>query len=254
MLLEEEKQQLAERLQIQAAMFSGNFAKPSPPQIGCVYAIEMSDGTVKIGVSTQPDERVQQVAGSVYLEIKRVHFTAFAPRSFMYEMEKRCHAAFVDRRVRGEFFDITFEEAVAELDSHADEIADALAEADQRYIDELDYFFNEFLPEYEDRHIKQTETSARVTAEKKTSVEEVAPDDISAAVIADLQQQFAALDEKVTGLENVFSQWLEEIQNQLTPADKADKLVAFAEKIRNDEVRDKMLMQAANLILGKKLF
>lgn len=90
--------------------------------------------------------------------------------------------------------------------------------------------------------------------EKKTSVEEVAPADISAAVIADLQQQFAALDEKVTGLENVFSQWLEEIQNQLTPADKADKLVAFAEKIRNDEVRDKMLMQAANLILGKKLF
>lgn len=39
-----------------------------------------------------------------------------------------------DRRVCGEFFNITFEEAVAELDKHAAEISAALADADQRYL------------------------------------------------------------------------------------------------------------------------
>ena len=123
--------------------------RPVPPQLACVYAAEMSDNTVKIGVSINPDERVQQVASAVYLEVQRVHHTDFAPRSFMYDIEKRCHAKFADRCVRGEFFNITFEEAVDELNSHADEIVAALAKADQRYSDEINYFFNEYLPAYE---------------------------------------------------------------------------------------------------------
>ena len=126
--------------------------RPIPPQLACVYAAEMSDDTVKIGVSIKPYERVQQVAGAVYLKVKRVHHTAFAPRSFMYDIESRCHATFDDRRARSEFFNITFEEAVAELNSHADEIATALAKADQRYLAEVNYFFNEYLVEYEKTH------------------------------------------------------------------------------------------------------
>ena len=38
------------------------------------------------------------------------------------------------------------------------------------------------------------------------------------------------------------------------PIERADKLLAIADKIRQDDVRDKVLLQAANLILGKKLF
>ena len=67
----------------------------------------------------------------------RVHSTSFAPRSFMYDLEKRCHAVFERNRVRSEYFAITFEEAVAELDSHAEEIADALKKADEKTIEEI---------------------------------------------------------------------------------------------------------------------
>ena len=67
-------------------------------------------------------------------KVQRVHYTNFAPRSFMYGIESQCHAIFADCCARSEFFNITFEEAVAELDSHADEIATALAKADQRYL------------------------------------------------------------------------------------------------------------------------
>ena len=39
----------------------------------------------------------------------------------MTKLERRCHSTFAGRQVRGEYFDITFEEACAELDRHADE-------------------------------------------------------------------------------------------------------------------------------------
>ena len=122
---------------------------PIPPQLACVYAAEMSDETVKIGMTINVEERIKSVSRARCQDVLRVHHTALAPRSFMYDIEKKCHANFADRRARGEFFNITFEEAVVELDIHADEIITALAEADQHYLAELDYFFNEYLPAYE---------------------------------------------------------------------------------------------------------
>lgn len=148
MLTDKEKNHLTENWARIAIFFNCPPLKPSPPKIGCVYAAEMSDDTVKIGVTQDVDRRINEIQRQVYLDVKRVYHTDYAPFDFVTKVEKACHAAFADRRVRGEYFDITFEEAVAELDSHADEIADALHKADQRYLDEIDYFFNEFLPEY----------------------------------------------------------------------------------------------------------
>ena len=123
------------------------------PQLACVYAFEMSDDTVKIGVSKDTQKRAKGVKAAVYLDVLRVHQTGVAPFGFMRSLESRCHAAFDDRRVRGEFFNITFEEAVAELDSHAAEIVDALHKADRRYIEELNYY-NELVAKYQEENAR----------------------------------------------------------------------------------------------------
>lgn len=105
----------------------------------------MSNGVVKIGVTTNLEKRIPSVKG--FLDVIRVHSTSFAPRSFMYDLEKHCHAVFERNRVRSEYFAITFEEAVAEHDSHAEEIADALKKADEKTIEEIKYVYNELVPE-----------------------------------------------------------------------------------------------------------
>ena len=148
MLTAEEKKEL-ERCWLEQAAFLGNVPhKPYPPKMGCVYAFEMQDGTVKIGVTQNHDERIISVQQARCLDVLRVHHTGYAPYSFMTKLEIICHKAFAERRVRGEYFDISFEEAVAELDSHAEEIAAALHEADRIFMGKVDYYFNEFLPEY----------------------------------------------------------------------------------------------------------
>lgn len=112
----------------------------SPPQLGCVYAFEMSDGTVKIGVTSNPEKRIKSVQSAVYLDVLRVHQTGFAPLDFMRIIERRCQDAFIDSHVRGEYFRITFEEACLELDKHAEEIDATFRKADQNFLDEFIYF------------------------------------------------------------------------------------------------------------------
>ena len=172
--------------------------RPSPPELACVYAAEMSDDTTKIGVSTNHDKRIKQIKGQVYLDVKRAHHTAYAPLEFMRVIEARCHATFADRQVRGEFFDISFEEAVTELNKHAADIADALHKADQRYLDELDYFFNEFLPEYEGKILnKSTETKIPKYNQEVTHVREsktAVVDDNENSEIIRLKKQLSDLE------------------------------------------------------------
>ena len=122
--------------------------KPCAPPLACVYAFEMSDSTVKIGVTQDVEERVKSVSRAKCQDVLRIYSTELAPLDFMRIIEARCHAAFATRRERGEYFAITFEEAVAELDKYADEIADALHKADRIYLDEVDYYYNVFLPEF----------------------------------------------------------------------------------------------------------
>ena len=150
MLTDEEKRDLERQWLTRAAYFGSPPQTIYPPKIGQVYAFEMQDSTVKIGVTQDAQRRIGEVENVRCLDVLRVHATDFAPYDFMTKLEIACHKAFEGRRVRGEYFDITFEEAVAELDSHAQEIADAHNKACQRLLDEIDYFFNEFLPEYEE--------------------------------------------------------------------------------------------------------
>ena len=144
MLSEEGKRKVEQSFGFAAQMaeFFGvkKIARYSAPEIGCVYAFEMSDNTVKIGVTRDPDKRVKNVKCAVYLEVKRTHVTGYAPLKFMRKIERRCHEAFDIHRVRGEYFDITFEEAVAELEKYAEEISNVMHTADQNFIDEFNYY------------------------------------------------------------------------------------------------------------------
>ena len=172
--------------------------KPCAPTLACVYAFEMGDSTVKIGVTQDVEDRAKNVSRAKCQDILRVHNTPFAPYRFMTKLEKRCDAAFADRRVRGEFFDISFEEAVTELNKHAADIADALHKADQRYLDELDYFFNEFLPEYEGKILnKSTETKIPKYNQEVTHVREsktAVVDDNENSEIIRLKKQLSDLE------------------------------------------------------------
>ena len=162
MLTEQEKENLKHQWLTQAAYWGQPPQTIYSPKIGQVYAFEMQDSTVKIGVTQDAQRRIGEVENVRCLDVLRVHATDFAPYDFMTKLEVICHKAFEERRVRGEYFDITFEEAVAELDSHAQEIAAAHNKADQRLLDEINYFFNEFLPEYE--HMKNTNTTVETKA------------------------------------------------------------------------------------------
>lgn len=128
--------------------------KPCAPPLACVYAFEMSDDTIKIGVTQDVEERVKSVSRAKCQDVLRIYSTELAPLDFMRIIEARCHATFEDRRERGEYFAITFEEAVAELDKYAEEIAAALHKADRIYLDEVDYYYNVFLPEFNSTYNK----------------------------------------------------------------------------------------------------
>lgn len=112
----------------------------SPPKIACVYAFDMSDNTVKIGVTTNVENRKKSVECAVYLDVLRIHCTDFAPRMFMYTIEGKCHKTFKPFHVRGEYFAIPFDDACTELYRYRDDIAVALKTADENFIDELNYY------------------------------------------------------------------------------------------------------------------
>jgi len=205
--------------------------KPCAPTLACVYAFEMGDSTVKIGVTQDVEDRAKNVSRAKCQDILRVHNTPFAPYRFMTKLEKRCHAAFADRRVRGEYFNITFEEACAELDSHADEIADALYDADQQFLDRIDYYYNEFLPKFIETYCK-AETDAAKPFEKST-----------AEIIREVKESQAKLLASTQNLTSTEITFL-----------RAEKLIEVAKMLEPSIERRQILLQAANLLCGKNIF
>lgn len=103
-----------------ASMLLGKDLRPA-----CVYALELSDGTVKIGVARNLKKRINGVARSVRLRWLNVYHTRFAPFSFMRSVVKKCHKAFADKWLHGEFFAVPFEHACAELYRHNGKIESA---------------------------------------------------------------------------------------------------------------------------------
>lgn len=83
-----------------------------------VYAFDMGNGTVKIGISTDVGKRRAAVSSSSGLEISRWCYTDTFPDYRAYGIESECHKFFAPRRTRGEFFKIPYEEARDKLQTY----------------------------------------------------------------------------------------------------------------------------------------
>ena len=223
MLTEQEKKELKREWLSTAAFFHCLPLKPTPPKLSCVYAFEMGDATIKIGVTQDVEERVKSVSRAKCQDVLRIHSTELAPLNFMRVIEARCHATFEDRRERGEYFAITFEEAVAELDKYAEEIAAAFIAADQQFLDEVTFYFNEFLPEFE-----KAEPPAR---------------------LAKLKAEIIECQNRLDAIERAFQRKLE-----FSTEEKVDKLLEIAKQLHNPDHKGKVLKLAANLLLEGNLF
>ena len=91
--------------------------QPEPKNdLACVYILELSDLTVKIGMTNNLDRRQLSIRCLRQLEILREYHTDFAPRKLMLSLERAVQRTFKNHLAYGsEYFNITFEEAVAEL-------------------------------------------------------------------------------------------------------------------------------------------
>lgn len=90
----------------------------------CVYAFKLSNGRVKIGVSGNLNQRKHSVEVQAQAKVVDTHHTNFYEDAAAYIVESRCLDFFADKCVGGEYFDISFEEACAELDRRELELVD----------------------------------------------------------------------------------------------------------------------------------
>ena len=90
-------------------------AAQSTPTLSCVYVLEMSNGTVKIGYSRNVEKRMRNISTGSGLEILNHYETELIDSEIAYSVEQECHDAFDTQRIKGEFFNITFDEACDKL-------------------------------------------------------------------------------------------------------------------------------------------
>ena len=91
-------------------------SRPLSPT-ACVYALLMSNGTVKIGHSGNVKKRVSCIESKHGLTVEKIYHTPFISREIARLIEKACHNIFSPSKVDGEFFSIKFESACAEIDT-----------------------------------------------------------------------------------------------------------------------------------------
>ena len=85
-----------------------------------VYAFEMSDSTVKIGMSNFPQQRKGAVERDYGLKVINSYQVEIPSRIQAFRVENELHRFFAARRVNGELFNITFAEACEALDKYKD--------------------------------------------------------------------------------------------------------------------------------------
>lgn len=90
----------------------------------CIYAFELSNSLVKIGVTGNLKNRAHTVEFDSQAKVLNVHHTSFCEDKAAYIIESACHKTFADRRTGSEYFAIPFEEACAELDRREAELED----------------------------------------------------------------------------------------------------------------------------------
>ena len=98
-------------------LFDSAKAAENIQNLKCVYAFEMSNGTVKIGYTQNVRQRMNTITSNSGLEIVNVYCTEFIDSEIAYLIEQNCHETFDAWRVRGEFFCVSFKDACFELAS-----------------------------------------------------------------------------------------------------------------------------------------
>ena len=89
----------------------GSKSNEIPCNQKCVYVLLSDEGPVKIGVSREVKRRKQTIETTAGIIAADFFFTA--PLSNYGIIESRCHKHFNEKRKRGEWFNIPYEEAVA---------------------------------------------------------------------------------------------------------------------------------------------
>ena len=82
-----------------------------------LYVLEFSNGTVKIGITKEKEKRMKAISSASGMDITRSYFTGKIDN--VQNLETELHRHFKDKRLNGEFFDINFNEAVAEVEKRA---------------------------------------------------------------------------------------------------------------------------------------
>ena len=89
--------------------------KDFEPDKKCAYVLQMDNGTVKIGVTQDFNRRIKEIMNGSGMEVVRHFYTEQMNRTDAFNVESRCHKKFTDKRKRGEFFSIDFEDACNEV-------------------------------------------------------------------------------------------------------------------------------------------
>ena len=84
-----------------------------------VYALDMSNDTVKIGIAQNTSVRISGITHASGLDVRRYHETALVANETAAEIERELHRHFADFRTNGEFFNISFDAACEALDRYA---------------------------------------------------------------------------------------------------------------------------------------
>ncbi|MBR3746559.1 MAG: GIY-YIG nuclease family protein [Selenomonadaceae bacterium] len=94
--------------------------KSAEAQTKCVYVLEMSNGSVKIGVTGNFRRRARAAETGSGLTITDWCHSGYLPSSYAYFVEAECHKIFENCKIQGEFFNVSFAEAQAELNQLAE--------------------------------------------------------------------------------------------------------------------------------------
>ena len=78
-----------------------------------LYVLEFCNGTVKIGITKEKEKRMKAISSASGMNILRSYFTEKIDN--VQNLEAELHRYFKDNRLNGEFFSISFEEAVSEV-------------------------------------------------------------------------------------------------------------------------------------------
>lgn len=78
-----------------------------------LYVLEFTNGTVKIGITKEKERRMKAISSASGMDITRNFFTEKIDN--VQDLETELHRYFKNKRLNGEFFDVSFEEAVEEV-------------------------------------------------------------------------------------------------------------------------------------------